>query len=118
MPLAPAVIAAVLTFITYSLSGHTLDAATIFASLQLFNIIRQPLVMLPMALTICSDAYAGLIRIAKALLAEELEDELIVDSNAPDVRTRPLACCPSRAGPLRLTSLPPPLLLAGHPRLR
>jgi hypothetical protein len=33
------ILAAVLTFITYGLSGHTLNAATIFAGLQLFNII-------------------------------------------------------------------------------
>lgn len=88
--------AAILTFITYSLSGHELNAATIFASLQLFNIIRQPLVMLPMALTVCSDAYAGLLRITKALLAEELEDELIVDSTAPDVRSSTSASILSR----------------------
>lgn len=40
---------AVLSFITYSLAGNELDAATIFSALSLFNVIRQPLVMLPMA---------------------------------------------------------------------
>ncbi|KAL8287248.1 hypothetical protein RQP46_003700 [Phenoliferia psychrophenolica] len=81
--------AAVLSFVTYSLSGHTLDAPTIFASLQLFNVIRQPLMMLPMALTVSSDAYVALLRVTRALLAEELEDEMQVDLNAPDaIRAR------------------------------
>jgi ATP-binding cassette subfamily C (CFTR/MRP) protein 1 len=73
------VLAAVLSFITYSLSGHELDAATIFSSLQLFNVIRQPLVMLPMALTVTSDAYAALKRIATLLLAEDLASARIID---------------------------------------
>ncbi|KAK4702568.1 hypothetical protein P7C70_g3660, partial [Phenoliferia sp. Uapishka_3] len=60
------------------------DAPTIFASLQLFNVIRQPLMMLPMALTVSSDAYVALQRVTRALLAEELDDEMQVDLNAPD----------------------------------
>lgn len=46
--------------------------------------------MLPMALTVCSDAYAGLLRITKALLSEELADDLVVDKSAPDVIFLPL----------------------------
>ncbi|CED82131.1 multidrug resistance-associated abc transporter [Phaffia rhodozyma] len=78
------VAAAVLTFITYNLSGHELNAAVIFSSLQLFNVIRQPLMMLPMAFTICTDAMVALKRIATTMLAEELSDDLQVDSDAPD----------------------------------
>ncbi|KAM0755919.1 ATP-dependent bile acid permease [Meredithblackwellia eburnea MCA 4105] len=76
------VAAAVLSFITYSLSGHKLDAPTIFASLQLFNVIRQPLMMLPMAWTVSSDAFVALKRVTRALLAEELDNELIVNPAA------------------------------------
>ncbi|KAL8287275.1 hypothetical protein RQP46_003727 [Phenoliferia psychrophenolica] len=83
------ILAAVLSFITYSLSGHTLDAATIFASLQLFNVIRQPLMMLPISIAVSSDAYIALKRVTRALLAEELEDGMVVDLNAPDaIRAR------------------------------
>lgn len=42
------ILAATLTFITYSLTGHSLDPATIFSSLQLFNNIRAPLFFLPL----------------------------------------------------------------------
>lgn len=77
------VLAAILTFITYSLSGHDLNAAIIFSSLQLFAVIRQPLLMLPMVIQVSSDAYVGLQRIGKALLAEELDDDLQVDPSAP-----------------------------------
>lgn len=76
--------AAILSFITYSLSGHDLNAAIIFSSLQLFNVIRQPLTQLPMAFTMCTDAYVALGRVAKALLAEELENDLHVNLGAPD----------------------------------
>jgi len=39
-------LASVLSFVTYSLSGHQLNPANIFASLTLFNLLRLPLMML------------------------------------------------------------------------
>lgn len=60
------------------------DAGHFISSLQLFNVIRQPLMMLPIALTVSSDAYVALKRVARALLAEELEDEMQIDLNASD----------------------------------
>ena len=72
-----------LSFITYSLAGNQLDAAIIFSTLQLFNVIRQPLTMLPMAFTVCSDAYVGIKRITTAMLAEELPDDLQIDPSLP-----------------------------------
>ncbi|KAL8287285.1 hypothetical protein RQP46_003737 [Phenoliferia psychrophenolica] len=74
--------AAILTFVTYSLTGHSLDAPTIFASLQLFNVIRQPLTSLPKALAVTSDAYVALQRITRALLAEELDGETPIEPYA------------------------------------
>ncbi len=44
------------TFITYGLSGHQLDAAIIFSGLQYFNVLKQPISFLPMAFTAVSDA--------------------------------------------------------------
>ncbi|KZW02973.1 cadmium ion transporter [Exidia glandulosa HHB12029] len=68
------VLCAILSFITYALLGHTLDPATIFSSLQFFNIIRAPLLFFPMVASSCSDGYVSLGRIGKMLLAEEMED--------------------------------------------
>lgn len=43
------VLASVLAFVTYSLTGHPLSADVIFASLTLFNLLRLPLAFLRMA---------------------------------------------------------------------
>ncbi|CDZ97117.1 Multidrug resistance-associated protein/mitoxantrone resistance protein, ABC superfamily [Phaffia rhodozyma] len=72
------VFAAVLSFITYSLSGHQLDTATIFSALQAFNNIQLPLWILPMALQAVTDAYVGVGRISKCLLAEEIQNPVPV----------------------------------------
>ena len=40
------VMAAVLSFVAYSLSGHPLEAAVIFTSLTLFQLLRLPLLFL------------------------------------------------------------------------
>lgn len=73
-------LAAVLSFVTYSLSGHELDVATIFASLQLFNIIEMPMAELPMVITALSDVQIAILRITKILTAEEQDHGLIIDS--------------------------------------
>lgn len=44
----------IVTFITYGLSGHDLDPATIFTGLQFFNVLKTPIAFLPMALTAVS----------------------------------------------------------------
>lgn len=48
--LALPTMASVLSFVVYSLSGHTLDPANIFASLTLFQILRLPLMFLRMSI--------------------------------------------------------------------
>jgi ATP-binding cassette subfamily C (CFTR/MRP) protein 1 len=78
------VLASILSFVTYALSGHTLDVATIFSSLQFFNIIQQPLIFFPLVLGTCSDAVVALGRIGKYLNAEELAVPYEVDDNAKD----------------------------------
>ncbi|CCO27199.1 Multidrug resistance-associated protein 1 AltName: Full=ATP-binding cassette sub-family C member 1 [Rhizoctonia solani AG-1 IB] len=83
------ILAATLSFITYALSGHDLNAAIIFSSLQLFNIIRMPLVFVPLVASSCGDAYVALGRISKFLTSEELQDEFEVQSGnkyAVDIR--------------------------------
>jgi len=43
------VLASVLAFITYHATGHDLNPAIIFSSLQFINVLRFPLVMFPLA---------------------------------------------------------------------
>ncbi|KAJ4474310.1 multidrug resistance-associated ABC transporter [Lentinula aciculospora] len=65
------ILASVLSFITYALTGHDLDVATIFTSLQFFNIIQLPLIMLPVTLASLSDLFVAITRISAFLVAEE-----------------------------------------------
>ncbi|KAK7454037.1 hypothetical protein VKT23_011548 [Stygiomarasmius scandens] len=73
------ILASVLSFITYSLSGHELNVAVIFTSLQFFNIIRTPMILLPIVLNSMSDALVALGRIQSFLAAEELAEPYKVD---------------------------------------
>ncbi|KAI0700341.1 multidrug resistance-associated ABC transporter [Cytidiella melzeri] len=72
------VLAAVLSFITYALSGHSLNVAIIFSSLQYFNIIRQPLAFFPLVVANCADAAVALGRIGTFLTAEELAEPYVI----------------------------------------
>jgi ABC-type multidrug transport system fused ATPase/permease subunit len=69
------IFASMLTFITYYLSNHVLNAAPIFSSLALFNALGVPLEMLPVAIGRVVDANASVKRISEFLDAEELRDE-------------------------------------------
>ncbi|KAF9527181.1 ATP-dependent bile acid permease [Crepidotus variabilis] len=73
------ILSTILTFIAYSLTGHDLNIAIIFTALQLFNVIRIPLVMLPLVLSSLSDALVSLTRITKFLLAEELANSYTIE---------------------------------------
>ncbi|KAJ6578750.1 multidrug resistance-associated ABC transporter [Mycena vulgaris] len=75
------VLASILSFITYALSGHDLNVAIIFSSLQFFNIIRAPLLFIPFVLSALSDALVALGRIGKFLTAEELPDPYPIDDD-------------------------------------
>lgn len=78
------ILAAILSFITYALSGHSLNVAIIFSALQLFNIIRMPLAFLPLVFAGTADAVVALGRIGTFLTAEELEDPYAVDEGSKD----------------------------------
>lgn len=78
------IIASILSFITYALTGHALTPAIIFSSLQFLNIIRLPLVFIPFVLSACSDAYVALGRIGEFLTAEELGEPYTVDPDLCD----------------------------------
>ncbi|ORX37805.1 P-loop containing nucleoside triphosphate hydrolase protein [Kockovaella imperatae] len=76
------VLAAILTFVTYSLTGHELDAATIFSSLQLYNIISDPVQQLPMVLSNFMDGLAAMRRIGDLFKSDELRERLVIDGTA------------------------------------
>ncbi|KAI0784237.1 ABC protein [Abortiporus biennis] len=76
------VLAATLAFVTYTATAHNFDSAIIFSSLSLFQLLRQPLMFLPRALSATTDAQNALVRLKKVFEAPLMEGEpFIVDPN-------------------------------------
>ncbi|KAK0231362.1 multidrug resistance-associated ABC transporter [Armillaria fumosa] len=73
------ILSSILSFITYGLTGHDLNVAVIFSSLQLFNIIRTPFMTLPLDVTVVSDGLVAMGRVSKFLTADELPNEYVVN---------------------------------------
>ncbi|EJU00125.1 ABC transporter [Dacryopinax primogenitus] len=81
--------AAVLSFVVYSLAGNQLQPAIIFSSLTLFQLLRLPLMFLPMTLSAIADAQQALSRLYDVFVAETLSSTRETDPNLPvaiDVR--------------------------------
>lgn len=70
------------TFVTYALTGHDLNAATIFAALHLYNILQTPLSMLPLAFQGLTDAYVAIGRIGELLASPEVSTLCDIDESA------------------------------------
>ncbi|OCF58423.1 cadmium ion transporter [Kwoniella mangroviensis CBS 10435] len=82
-------LAAVLTFVTYGLTRHELNAAIIFSGLQYFNVLKTPISFLSMCFTAVSDALVGIHRIGALLRSEEISPKLNINHQseyALDVR--------------------------------
>ncbi|BEI91781.1 uncharacterized protein CcaverHIS019_0406010 [Cutaneotrichosporon cavernicola] len=77
------VLATILAFVTYSLTAHDLQPATIFTSVTLFNLMRMPLMMWPMTLSATADAINALGRLQAVFDAEVTTDERVID---PDLK--------------------------------
>ncbi|CDO74908.1 hypothetical protein BN946_scf184988.g15 [Trametes cinnabarina] len=77
------VLAATIAFVTYTETAHNFDVAIIFASLNLFQLLRQPLMFLPRALSATTDAQNALVRLTKVFTAETKnpEDAIVIDPN-------------------------------------
>ena len=73
------IFASMLSFVTFSLSKHDLEAAPIFSSLALFNSLRMPLNLLPLVIGQVVDAWSSLGRIQDFLIAEEQNDDFVWD---------------------------------------
>jgi ATP-binding cassette, subfamily C (CFTR/MRP), member 1 len=71
------VYASILAFMTYSLTGNTLNPANVFSSLTLFNMLRMPLMFLPRVISASIDAWVALGRIQRLLMADEINKPLI-----------------------------------------
>lgn len=78
------IFASMLSFITYSLSHHSLAPAQIFSSLALFNGLRMPLNLLPLVIGQVTDAWSSLNRIQEFLLSEEMEEEVVWKPEGPN----------------------------------
>lgn len=78
------VFATILAFVTYSLTGHNLSAGTVFSSLTLFNLLRMPLMFLPLVFSSMTDAQIALNRIQDMLSAEEIDQQFDNNSNNED----------------------------------
>ncbi|KAG8892355.1 hypothetical protein FRC00_012209, partial [Tulasnella sp. 408] len=76
------VFASVLAFVVYSLAGHTLDPAVIFTSLSLFQLLRQPLIFLPRALSSYVDGKNAIGRLTPVWHAETLDGTTQVEQES------------------------------------
>ncbi|TFK27186.1 ATP-binding cassette transporter YOR1 [Coprinopsis marcescibilis] len=74
-------LASVLAFVTYSATGHELEPGVIFTSLTLFNLLRLPLMFLPMSLSAIADAANATSRLYGVFEAELLEDTHVIDES-------------------------------------
>ncbi|KAJ5476818.1 ABC multidrug transporter [Penicillium sp. IBT 31633x] len=77
------IFASMLAFIVYSVSGHELTAALVFSSLSIFNSLRVPFNLLPVVIGQLTDAWTSTRRVQEYLLAEDQQEEFILDANAP-----------------------------------
>lgn len=73
------VFASMLSFITYSLSGHALTPSRIFSSVALFNGLRNPLNLLPQVISQVTDAWTAIHRIQDFLQEEERREDVKFD---------------------------------------
>ncbi|EIW69200.1 hypothetical protein TREMEDRAFT_44369 [Tremella mesenterica DSM 1558] len=72
-------LAAVLSFVTYASTHSSFDPALIFTSLALFNLLRQPLMFLPRALSTFTDAQNAMERLTVLFEAELGTEDIEID---------------------------------------
>ncbi|KAG1891771.1 ABC protein [Suillus fuscotomentosus] len=76
------VLAATLAFVTYTLTAHDFNVAVIFSSLSLFQLLRQPMMFMPRALSAIPDASSALQRLTRVFRAELISgDTLLIDKD-------------------------------------
>ncbi|KAG1750098.1 ABC protein, partial [Suillus lakei] len=76
------VLAATLAFVTYTLTTHNFNVAVIFSSLSLFQLLRQPMMFMPRALSAIPDASSAIQRLTHVFRAELISgDTLVIDKD-------------------------------------
>ncbi|WVQ63051.1 uncharacterized protein L199_001202 [Kwoniella botswanensis] len=91
-------LASVLAFVTYAATHDSLDPALIFTSLAFFNLLRQPLMFLPRALSSLTDAQNAVERLTEnghaidptsemAILVDNATFSWSVDAQANDAKS-------------------------------
>ncbi|KAJ7259774.1 ABC protein [Mycena rebaudengoi] len=76
------VIATTLAFVTYTETSKAFDVAVMFASFSLFQLLRQPMMFLPRALSAISDARNALNRLSIVFRADLRSDvPFVIDPN-------------------------------------
>ncbi|KAL0573575.1 hypothetical protein V5O48_008389 [Marasmius crinis-equi] len=76
------VLAATLAFVTYNNTTQNFDPAIIFASFSLFQLLRQPMMFFPRAMSVTTDARNALNRLEKFFHAEVMSAvPFLVDEN-------------------------------------
>ncbi|KAJ4479332.1 ABC protein [Lentinula aciculospora] len=74
------VLAATLAFVTYTKLSSEFDIAVVFSSLSLFQLLRQPMMFFPRAMSVTADAQNALARLSKIFHAETLsQTPFIID---------------------------------------
>ncbi|KAH9013509.1 ABC transporter [Lactarius pseudohatsudake] len=71
--------ASVVAFLAYAGSGHQLTPAVIFSSLAWFQLLRLPLMMLPLSLNAITDARNAIGRLQECFTAEVISTTLVQD---------------------------------------
>ncbi|KAI9439890.1 ABC transporter [Lactarius indigo] len=72
-------LASVVAFLVYAGSGHQLKPAVIFSSLTWFQLLRLPLMMLPLSLSTIADARNAIGRLQECFTAELVSETLVQD---------------------------------------
>lgn len=80
-------ICSMITFVVLFAIGGSLDAANIFSSLSIFNVLTQVLFLLPMALAAGSDALVGINRVGQFIAAPEASDSEMLIKPSPETKT-------------------------------
>ncbi|KAJ3763217.1 ABC protein [Lentinula raphanica] len=86
------VLAATLAFVTYTNLSSQFDIAVVFSSLSLFQLLRQPMMFFPRAMSVTADAQNALARLTKIFHAETLSQTpfTIDPTQVPALRTKDL----------------------------
>jgi len=67
----------------FSSDKNVLDAQTAFTSLAIFNLLKQPLAMLPMTISNIIQAHVSFNRLQDFLLSETIDPEMVSHENRP-----------------------------------